>query len=102
MIVVIVCLTAIAVSLWDKFYRPLRAGIYSYMGLMDLPRHRKLPAELDREIFLFLNQAAQRKFIWGLNWDFYAMFRYRLLTKVCMKNMHLKYQKKKIGFYIFL
>jgi hypothetical protein len=51
---------------------------------MDLPppRHRKLAAELDREIFLFLKPAAQRKFIWGLNWDFYAMFRYRLLTKV--------------------
>jgi hypothetical protein len=58
--------------------------------MVDLPppRHRKLPAELDREIFLFLNPASQRKFIWGLNWDFYAMFRYKLLTKVCIKNIH--------------
>jgi hypothetical protein len=81
-------LAAIVVLLWDKFmdklYRPLRAGIFSYIGL-PRPRHRKLAAELDREIFLFLKPAAQRKFIWGLNWDFYAMFRYRLLRKVCMK-----------------
>jgi hypothetical protein len=49
---------------------------------VDLPRHRKLPAELDREIFLFLSPATRRKFIWGLGWDFYAMFRHSLLTKV--------------------
>jgi hypothetical protein len=62
---------------------------------MDLPRprHRKLPAELDREIFLFLKPAAQRKFIWGLNWDFYAMFRYRLLTKVCMNKYMYQFLK---------
>jgi hypothetical protein len=65
--------------------------------MMELPcpRHRKLPAELDREIFLFLKPAAQRKFIWGLNWDFYAMFRYRLLTKVCMKNINKISENKK-------
>jgi hypothetical protein len=61
------------------------------------PRHRKLPAELDREIFLFLKPEAQRKFIWGLNWDFYAMFRYRLLTKVCMKYI-LKIKKNDMHF----
>jgi hypothetical protein len=51
---------------------------------MDLPRppHRKLPAELNREIFLCFNPTTQRKFICGLGWDFYAMFRHRLLTKV--------------------
>jgi hypothetical protein len=56
---------------------------------MDLPptrpRHRKLPAELNSQIFLCFNPATQRKFIWGLGWDFYAMFRHRLLTKVFMK-----------------
>jgi hypothetical protein len=51
---------------------------------MDLPHssHRKLPAELNREIFLCFNPATQRKFIWGLGWDFYAMFRQSLLKKV--------------------
>jgi hypothetical protein len=58
--------------------------------MVDMPGHRKLPAELDREIFLFLKPAAQRKFIWGLNWNFYAMFRHRLLTKVCMKYQKVK------------
>jgi hypothetical protein len=86
--IVVMGLTATVVLLWNKFmdklYRPLRAGIFSCIGL-PRPRHRKLPAELDREIFLFLMPATRRKFIWGLNWDFYAMFRYRLLTKVCMK-----------------
>jgi hypothetical protein len=56
---------------------------------VDLPRsrHRKLPAELNQQIFLCLNPAAQLKFIYGLGWDFYAMFRHKLLTKVCMKNI---------------
>jgi hypothetical protein len=49
------------------------------------PHHRKLPAEMNREIFLCFNPATQRKFIYGLGWDFYAMFRHRLLTKVFMK-----------------
>jgi hypothetical protein len=49
------------------------------------PHHRKLPAELNREIYLCFKPATQRKFISGLGWDFYAMFRYRLLTKVFMK-----------------
>jgi hypothetical protein len=44
--------------------------------------HRKLPAELNREIYLCFNPATQRKFIYGLGWDFYAMFRYKLLKKV--------------------
>jgi hypothetical protein len=59
------------------------------------PRHRKLPAELDREIFLFLKPAAQRKFIYGLGWDFYAMFRHKLLTKVCMKYVYVPVFKNK-------
>jgi hypothetical protein len=54
--------------------------------MVDLPRgHRKLPAELNQQIFLCFNPATQLKFIGGLGWDFYAMFRYKLLTKVCMK-----------------
>jgi hypothetical protein len=58
------------------------------------PRHhRKLPAELNREIFLCLKPATQRKFICGLGWDFYAMFRHRLLIKVRMK---YKYRYLKI------
>jgi hypothetical protein len=57
--------------------------------LSSRPRHhRKLPAELNREIFLCFNPAAQRKFICGLGWDFYAMFRHRLLTKVFLWNMY--------------
>jgi hypothetical protein len=47
-----------------------------------LPRHRKLPAELNQQIFLCFNPATQHKFIWGLGWNFYAMFRQKLLTKV--------------------
>jgi hypothetical protein len=46
------------------------------------PHFRKLPAELNREIYLCFNLASQRKFICGLGWDFYAMFRQKLLTKV--------------------
>jgi hypothetical protein len=51
---------------------------------MDLPSalHRKLPAELNREVFLCFNMATQRKFVWQLGWHFYAMFRHRLLKKV--------------------
>jgi hypothetical protein len=45
-------------------------------------RHRKLPAELNREIYLCFNPATQRKFIWALGWGFYSMFRQKLLTKV--------------------
>jgi hypothetical protein len=45
-------------------------------------RHRKLPSELNQQIFLCLNPATRRKFILGLGWNFYAMFRHRLLTKV--------------------
>jgi hypothetical protein len=54
---------------------------------MDLsrPRHRKLPAELNREIYLCFNPGTQSKFIAGLGWDFYAMFRQKLLIKVYMK-----------------
>jgi hypothetical protein len=53
---------------------------------VDLPRshHLKLPAELNQQIFLCLKPATQCKFIWGLNWAFYAMFRYRVLRKVFM------------------
>jgi hypothetical protein len=52
--------------------------------MADLPRryYRKLPAELNQQIFLCFNPATQRKFICGLGWDFYAMFRQKLLTKV--------------------
>jgi hypothetical protein len=58
---------------------------------MDLPsRHRKLPAEMNREIFLCFKPATQRKYICGLGWDFYAMFRYRLLTKVFLYEIYLK------------
>jgi hypothetical protein len=52
---------------------------------MDVPSsrpHRKLPAELNQQIYLCFNTATQRKFIYGLGWDFYAMFRQKLLTKV--------------------
>jgi hypothetical protein len=52
---------------------------------MDLPSsrpHRKLPAELNQQIYLCFNPATQRKFISGLGWDFYAMFRHKLLIKV--------------------
>jgi hypothetical protein len=50
---------------------------------MDLPcRHRKLPPELERQIYLCFNPATQRKFICGLGWNFYDMFRHKLLTKV--------------------
>jgi hypothetical protein len=52
------------------------------MDLPSRPGHRKLPAELNREIYLCFNPANQRKFIYGLGWDFYAMFRYKLLKKV--------------------
>jgi hypothetical protein len=48
----------------------------------DLHRPRKLPAEMNREIFLCFNPATQRKFIWGLGWDFYDMFRQKVLIKV--------------------
>jgi hypothetical protein len=54
------------------------------MDLLSRP-HRKLPAELDRQIFLCFNPATQLKFIWGLGWDFYDMFRHRLLIKVFIK-----------------
>jgi hypothetical protein len=56
---------------------------------MDLPRsrHRKLPAELNSQIFLCFNPATQRKFICGLGWDFYAMFRRRLHAKVFIYEM---------------
>jgi hypothetical protein len=43
---------------------------------------RKLPAELNREIYLSFNTSTQRKFICGLGWDFYSMFRQKLLKKV--------------------
>jgi hypothetical protein len=46
------------------------------------PHYRKLPAELNRQIYLCFNVATQRKFICGLGWGFYALLRYRLLTKV--------------------
>jgi hypothetical protein len=49
------------------------------------PHYRKLPTELNHQIYLCFSPATQRKFIWGLGWDFYAMFRYKLLTKVFMK-----------------
>jgi hypothetical protein len=45
-------------------------------------RHRKLPAEMNREIYLCFNLATRRKFIWGLGWNFYDMFRQILLIKV--------------------
>jgi hypothetical protein len=45
-------------------------------------RHRKMPAELNCQIFYCLNLPTRRKFIWGLGWNFYAMFRQILLTKV--------------------
>jgi hypothetical protein len=44
---------------------------------------RRLPLEMECEIFKFLKLKIQRKFICGLGWAFYAMFRRKLLIKVC-------------------
>jgi hypothetical protein len=78
---------------WDRFcgfYGRNKSGNFSsILTRADLPssagRHRKLPAELNQQIFYCLNLATRRKFIYGLGWDFYAMFRHRLLTRVCIK-----------------
>jgi hypothetical protein len=54
------------------------------------PCHRKLPTELERQIYLYFNEAAQLKFIWGLGWNFYEMFRHRLLIKVILIIIYMK------------
>jgi hypothetical protein len=56
------------------------------------PHHRQLPVELNQQIYLCFNPATQRKFIWGLGWRFYAMFRQKLLVKVFLFN--IIYNKK--------
>jgi hypothetical protein len=65
---------------------PVNSGLGTSTTMADLPpfvgNHRKLPPELNCQIFYCLNLATRRKFIWGLGWDFYAMFRQILLTKV--------------------
>jgi hypothetical protein len=55
---------------------------------MDLPStlHHQLPAELKCEIFNYFNTATQRKFVWQLGWDVYALFRHRLLKKVFLNS----------------
>jgi hypothetical protein len=65
------------------------------------PHYRKLPAELERQIYLCFNEANQRKFIYVLGWNFYAMFRHRLLKKVYMRNI-LKFEKMACVLHIYV
>jgi hypothetical protein len=43
---------------------------------------RRLPLEMECEIFKFLTLEIQTKFIWGIGRGIYGMFRVQLLTKV--------------------
>jgi hypothetical protein len=60
------------------------------LPLSPRPHYRKLPAELNQQIFFCFNPATQRKFICGLGWDFYAMFRHKLLTKVAFFTLFIE------------
>jgi hypothetical protein len=44
--------------------------------------HRRLPRELECEIFKCLKLSIQQKFIWGFGRGIYEMFGHKLLTKV--------------------
>jgi hypothetical protein len=44
--------------------------------------HRRLPLELECEIFKCLKEEIQTKFIWGMGRGIYAIFQLKLLTKV--------------------
>jgi hypothetical protein len=53
---------------------------------MDLASsRRRLPLEMNCEMYKFLKLPIQKKFIWGMGRDIYGMFRQKLLKKVCMK-----------------
>jgi hypothetical protein len=44
--------------------------------------HRRLPLELECEIYKCLKLPIQRKFIWGMGRGIYEMFGHKLLIKV--------------------
>jgi hypothetical protein len=44
--------------------------------------NRRLPLELECEIYKCLKQPIQRKFIWGMGRGIYEMFGHKLLVKV--------------------
>jgi hypothetical protein len=48
--------------------------------------HRRLPLEMECEIFKFLKEEIQTKLIWEMGNGIYGMFRLKVLTKVCQKN----------------
>jgi hypothetical protein len=56
------------------------------MALVELKKkqqpHRRLPLELECEIYKCLKQPIQRKFIWGMGRGIYEMFGHKLLIKV--------------------
>jgi hypothetical protein len=47
------------------------------------PHRRRLPLEMECEIFKCLKQPIQCKFIWGMSRGIYAIFGHKLLTQVC-------------------
>jgi hypothetical protein len=44
--------------------------------------HRRLPLEMECEVFKCLKLEIQKKFIWGMGRGIYGIFRNKLLTKV--------------------
>jgi hypothetical protein len=46
-------------------------------------RHRRLPLEMECQVFECLKLEIQQKLIWGMGRGIYGMFGHQLLIKVC-------------------
>jgi hypothetical protein len=57
-------------------------GNHSIVKKMIVVKVRRLPLEMECEIFKFLKVPIQQKFIWGLGRRIYGMFGHKLLVKV--------------------
>jgi hypothetical protein len=63
-----------------QLYSILKKFAFFKMRETEVPR--RLPLEMECEIFKFLTQPIQTKFIWRMGRGIYGMFRHQLLTKV--------------------
>jgi CRISPR/Cas system CMR subunit Cmr6 (Cas7 group RAMP superfamily) len=56
--------------------------IFDCFKVSQKKKHRRLPLEMESEIFKFLKIKIQQKLICGMGWGIYGMFGHKLLTKV--------------------
>jgi hypothetical protein len=66
----------------DNDIHSMTEKIAPAVEIQQKPPHRRLPLELECEIYKCLKQPIQWKFIWGMGRRIYEMFGHKLLKKV--------------------